>query len=219
MNDLAAAIDIVRWPATKLTTIPIAMEFEKMKKFILAKLRKELPGNLTYHNTRHIKDVYASARRLARMEKVKGEDLTLLLTAVLFHDTGFLWQPYEHEKVSCEIAMEYLPAYGYAPDQVKRICGMIMATRIPQSPTNLLEQLMCDADLDYLGRDDFFLVGNGLYYELAMYGMITSVDEWNNMQLRFLEKHTYFTASAKLLRAAKKEEYIAILKSRINTGS
>ena len=80
------------------------MEFEKVKKFILNKLKKELPKNLTYHSINHIRDVYRSAKLLAKMEKVKGVDLTLLLTAVLFHDSGFLWQPYEHERVSCEIA-------------------------------------------------------------------------------------------------------------------
>ena len=196
--------------------MPDTMELQKVKKFILGKLKKELPQNLTYHNTRHIKDVFKAARMLAKIEQVKGEDLILLLTAVLFHDSGFLWQPYEHEKVSCEIARKYLPVYGYSPGQIERICGMIMATKMPQTPHDLLEEIICDSDLDYLGRDDFFTIGLGLYYELSMYGLLSSRDEWNVLQIRFLEKHKYFTSSARQLRQPKKEEYIAILKERLN---
>jgi uncharacterized protein len=191
------------------------MEFKKVKKFILTKLKKELPKNLTYHSANHIKDVYAAAKTLAKMEKVTGEDRTLLLTAVLFHDSGFLWQHYEHEQVSCEIVREYLPAYGYTLEQIERICGMIMATKIPQSPKNKLEEIICDADLDYLGRDDFFAIGNGLYKELCMYGIIDNENDWNKVQARFLDKHKFFTESAKKLRKGQKDEHVEIVKSKL----
>jgi len=194
------------------------MEFALVKKFILTKLRKELPKHLTYHSTEHTKDVYSSAIMLAKLEGVEGQELTLLLTAVLFHDSGFIRSNKEHEQLSCEIASEYLPRYGYTPGQIERICGMIRATKIPQTPRNKLEQLICDADLDYLGRDDFFKIGNGLFEELCMYGIIGNEDEWNSLQVRFLEKHTYFTASAKKLRKQQKDEYIAMIKAKLKQG-
>lgn len=191
------------------------MEFEKVKKFILAKLRKELPRSLTYHSLGHIKDVYKAAQKLAKLEGVKGEDLTLLLTAVLFHDSGFLIQQKEHERVGCEIARKYLPEYGYNEAQIESICGMIMATRIPQTPHNKLEQIICDADLDYLGRDDFFTIGNTLYDELCMYGLLQTENDWNKLQVRFLEGHHYFTDSAIKLRKDKKDEHLAFVRSKI----
>jgi uncharacterized protein len=194
------------------------MEFPQVKKFILTKLKKELPKNLSYHSTEHIKDVYSSAEMLAKMEGVDGKDLTLLLTAVLFHDSGFLKQQKDHERLSCEIAKEYLPKYGYTPAEIKRICGMIMATKIPQTPHNKLEELICDADLDYLGRDDFFKVGNGLFEELCMYGILNTENEWNKLQLHFLQKHNYFTASARKLRKPKKDEYIKMVKAKLKEG-
>ncbi len=193
------------------------MEFNRVKKFILDKLKNELPASLTYHSTRHIKDVYRSAKKIAKMENVTGEDLTLLLTAVLFHDSGFMWQLYQHEIVSCDIVKKYLPDYGYSQEQISRICGMIMATQIPQSPQNLLEEIICDSDLDYLGRDDFFQIGEGLYQELRMFDVINNEHDWNRLQVRFLENHHYFTASAKQLRKAKKDEYIAMVKEKIST--
>jgi len=191
------------------------MQFEKVKKFILAKLRKGLPKNLTYHSLGHIKDVYKAAESIAEMESVEGEDYTLLLTAVLFHDSGFLIQQKEHERIGCDLAKEYLPEYGYNAKQIETICGMIMATRIPQTPHNKLEKIICDADLDYLGRDDFFKIGNYLFDELCMYGIISTENEWNKLQVRFLEGHRYFTTSAKKLRKAKKEEHLALIKSKI----
>jgi len=191
------------------------MQFEKVKEFILAKLKNELPENLTYHSLGHIKDVYKAAQLLAELEQVSGEDLTLLLTAVLFHDSGFLIKQKEHEQLGCDIARKYLPEYDYTTQQIERICGMIMATRIPQTPHNKLEEIICDADLDYLGRDDFFKIGNYLYDELCMYGLIQTENDWNQLQVRFLENHSYFTASAQKLRKAKKEEHLALVKSKI----
>jgi len=191
------------------------MEFEKAKKFILAKLKKELAKNLTYHGLGHIKDVYTSAEHLAGLEGIEGDDLPLLLTAVLFHDSGFLVNQKEHERLSCEIAREYLPDFDYSPNQVELICGMIMATQIPQRPHSLLEQIICDADLDYLGRDDFFKIGDKLYDELCIYGIIDGEEEWNKLQVRFLEKHHYFTPSAIKLRKVKKAENLALVKSKL----
>src|SRR5687767_1915990 len=112
------------------------MQFEPVKAFILEKLRKELPPHLFYHSVHHVEDVYVAATRLAADEGVTGEDFTLLLTAVLFHDAGFLERMEEHEEASCRIASKILPDYGYSDEQIKRICGMIMATRIPQTPHN-----------------------------------------------------------------------------------
>lgn len=194
------------------------MEFEQVRKFIFKKLKKELPKNLTYHSSEHIKDVYYSAVGLAELEGVKGEDLVLLLTAVLFHDSGFIRQQKEHERISCEIAREYLPGYSYNPEQIERICGMIMATKIPQTPHNKLEEIICDADLDYLGRDDFFKIGNGLYEELCMYGIISTENEWNRLQVRFLQKHKYFTRTAKKLRKPMKDKYIKMVKAKLKKG-
>ena len=191
------------------------MQFNKVKKFILDKLKKELPGNLTYHSLGHIKDVYKAAEHLAKLENVKEDDHTLLLTAVLFHDSGFLIQQKEHERVGCEIAREHLSSFEYSPEQIEQICGMIMATQIPQTPHTKLEEIICDADLDYLGRDDFFAIGNKLVDEVCMYGIINTELEWNKLQVKFLEKHHYFTKSAKKLRKAKKAENLALIKSKI----
>ena len=188
------------------------MQFEAVRKFILKKLKTELPTHLYYHSLDHINDVYSSAELLAAGEGVNGENLTLLLTAVLFHDSGFTIQQKDHEELSCKLARQYLPEYGYSGAQIDVICGMVMATKVPQKPNNHLEQIICDADLDYLGRSDFYDIGNKLYTELSLYGLLHNEIEWNKLQVRFLEGHHYFTPTAIRLRQAGKDAHLQAIK-------
>ncbi|HEX4851207.1 MAG TPA: HD domain-containing protein, partial [Puia sp.] len=127
------------------------MQFEQLHYFVVSKLKNELPKHLSYHDVQHTLDVIQSAEILAREENVTGEDLTLLLTAALVHDTGYLEAYAGHEEISCSFAKTYLPQYEYTPEQVNRVCEMILATRIPQDPKDLLSKILCDGDLFYLG--------------------------------------------------------------------
>ena len=191
------------------------MKYAEVKKFILGKLKKELPKHLSYHSVEHVKDVVNSCKQLAKHEGVRGNDLKLLLTAALFHDSGFLINSKEHEKLSCGIARQHLPLYGYNDEQIEQICGMIMATKVPQKPHNHLEQIICDADLDYLGRDDFFTIGDKLFDELCVYGILNTEDEWNELQVKFLEAHNYFTKTAIQLRQKQKDKHLAAVKAKL----
>ncbi|WP_028298058.1 HD domain-containing protein [Olivibacter sitiensis] len=191
------------------------MEYNTIKKIILKKLKEELPEHLSYHSVAHVKDVVAATEKIAQAENITESQLTLLKTAALFHDSGFLYGSKNHEEKSCEVAQEYLPSYGYTQDDIDRIKGMIMATKIPQSPKNHLEEILADADLDYLGRDDFFTIGNRLYNELAIFGIVTSDRAWNLLQEKFLESHHYFTQTAIANRSEKKQKNLELIKSKL----
>ena len=91
-----------------------------------------------------------------------------------------------------------------------------MATRVPQQPHNHLEQILCDADLDYLGREDFLEIGSKLFLELQVYGIINDEKEWDRLQVRFLEQHHYFTQTAISTRKEKKDFYLAEIKAKLN---
>ena len=193
------------------------MEYEKIKKIILKELKENLPEHLSYHSEMHVKDVIKAVEEIAVAENVDGEDLMLLKTAALFHDSGFLHGAKDHEEKSCEIAQEYLLDYGYNQPQIDKIKGMIMATKIPQSPKNKLEEILADADLDYLGRDDFFKIGDKLFDELTMFGIVNSERDWNLLQEKFLESHHFFTKTAINNRNQKKQENLEIIKSKLNS--
>ena len=191
------------------------MQFKRAGKFILNKLRNELPAHLSYHGRDHTLDVYSAAERIAKEKGISNYEQKLLLTAALFHDSGFIKQREGHEVESCNFARQYLPIYGYHTTEIELICGMIIATRIPQSPQTYLEEILCDADLDYLGRDDFFSTGNKLFEELKFEGLIKSENQWNKLQEAFMSNHHYHTANSIKLRQAKKEEYLNLVKSKI----
>lgn len=191
------------------------MEFENAKNYITNRLRNELPVHLTYHTLAHVMDVYQAAERIAKSEGVSGKDLQLLLIASLYHDSGFIIESKDHEDLSCSIAQNTLPAFAFSKPQVEKICGMIQATHLPQQPNNLLEEIMADADLDYLGRSDFWTVGKGLYEELKYQQLVKDENEWNHLQIKFLEQHHYFTATADRTRSALKATHLQAVRELI----
>lgn len=194
-------------------TAPLIMDHIGARTYILERLRNELPGERSYHSLEHTLDVYASAIDIAEKEGVVDEeDLTLLKTAALYHDSGFIVQGLDHEQQGCVLVRDHLPGFGYSASQIQRICDMIMATRIPQSPRNKLSRILCDADLDYLGRTDFKLIGDLLFAEMRTFGVLATELEWNQLQVRFLERHSYFTVTNKRLREPVKQQYLTELK-------
>ena len=192
------------------------MQFERAGEFIMNKMHDDLPDYFTYHNTGHIQDVYNAAECIGKQENVAGNDMKLLLTAAWYHDAGYLIRTTGHEDESCRIAREALPAYNYTSYEIEQICGMIMATRIPQSPKNHLEQILADADLDYLGREDFLVINNKLFTEFSYLGMISNETDWYRTNIAFLENHHYFTKTSVNLRKAQKDINLAQVKSKIN---
>jgi len=191
------------------------MDQRAAEKFVLGKLKADLPKERTYHCFEHTRDVYDAAVAIAQHEGINGEDLDLLRTAALFHDSGFILQNLDHEEASCTIVRESLPRFGYNKAQVEYICAMIMATKIPQSPRDKLSRILCDADLDYLGRPDFFHIGGSLFEELKSYGVLSTEREWNELQLRFIEKHRYFTPTNKRTREPVKQVHLEQVRKRL----
>jgi uncharacterized protein len=182
-------------------------DFERARQYALNRLEHELSPRLFYHSLWHTQDdVVPSAERLADLAGVTGLDRLLLSTAAWYHDLGFVVQRQNHEEVGAQIAAEVLPQFGYTDEQIERIKGMIMATRLPQSPRNLHEEILADADLDALGRDDFLNRGNILRKEMAEFGHAMADKEWLDGQLEFQESHTYFTEVARALRNPQKEK-------------
>ena len=180
---------------------------------VVAMLHAGLPISLSYHNISHTLDVMQQCYIIATEEGITDhQTLFELQIAALYHDTGFLFVYYGHEEKSCELAREQLPSFGLTNDQIDRICELIMATKVPQQPNTHLQEIICDADLDYLGRPDFFETGNKLHLELMAYNLIDGKHDWEERQLQFLESHQYFTQTSRLKRGPIQEEFIQQLR-------
>lgn len=195
-----------------LKPLPDKPDFESARLHALQRLSTELPDYLRYHSVAHTRDdVVPAATRLADIEGVAGEDRLLLLSAAWYHDIGFVVRYEDNEEFAVQIARQALPRFGYNSEQLEVIEGIIMATRLPQTPHNLLEAIIADADLDVLGTPEFFDRNLLLRDELAVLDRLTNADTWVEDQLTFLQGHRYFTAAAQATRQPGKERNIAIL--------
>ncbi|MEO6683994.1 MAG: YitT family protein [Ginsengibacter sp.] len=173
------------------------MQYENVYSFIFDKLHNELPDYLYYHNASHTKDVINACIELAGRENVNGEDLTILKTAALFHDVGFIETYSGHEDISNKMARKWLPDFDYSPDQIDRIEKLISVTKSSAEPHDISEKIIRDADLYYLGTNRYEEISGKLYEELKEAGFVKDKEEWYTNQLRFLKAHKYNTESAK----------------------
>ena len=120
------------------------IQFTDIQEIILDKLEKELPDYLYYHNIKHTVDVVTEVELIGWGEGCSDEEILLLKTAALFHDAGHTISYDNHEFHGTQLVRKMLPAYNYTPEQIDRICEIIMATKLPPKPANLLECIICD---------------------------------------------------------------------------
>lgn len=191
------------------------VKFDDLEEYILNRLERELPKHLYYHNVKHTMDVTIGVEIIGTAEGVSEEEMLLLKTAGLFHDMGQIVQSKGHEEISCKYAREILPRNNYTSEQIDEICNIIMATQLPPNPQTLLQRIICDADLDYLGRTDFIPVSDTLYKELNEQNFISNINDWNKLQFSFISNHQYFTEFARNNREVNKQNQIERLKKII----
>ncbi len=193
-------------------------DYEQARAYALGRLAAELAPDLVYHSLQHTRDdVLPAVLRLAQIAGVSDEDRLSLATAAVFHDTGFVISYSDHETHSIALARAALPAFGYSAEQIDRVTALIAATRMPQRPPTPLAELLCDADLDVLGRDDFWDLNQRLLAETRRYGPRGPIDDtdWLRGQAQFLQDHVYFSAAAHALRDQGKARNLALMRAAL----
>lgn len=189
--------------------------FAEFKKDISGKLKKELSPDLHYHGWHHTMEVYNNAVEIAKSCGIKATEMRLLKVAVLLHDAGFVKVYDGHEEEGCKIAKKILPKYNFIASEINIVCGMIRATKIPQQPKTLLEQIIADADLLYLGTDKFISLGNGLRQERDIYFGTVTDKAWEEFQISFIEKHSFHTAYCLKSYEATKQKNLKLLRKKL----
>lgn len=185
-----------------------SMSFEHLKGMVLDRLAR-LDPRLTYHSVDHTIDVLNQVERIAHEEGITdSRQVYLLKIAALYHDTGFLFTYAHHEEKSCEIFLQEAELYSLTAAEIQQVIDLIMVTKIPQAPKNLMEKIICDADLDYLGRTDFFTIGDNLRKEFLEYGIVASNEAWEQLQLKFLNQHHYHTEASIRQREPFKRQHL-----------
>lgn len=189
--------------------------YKKMEQHIIKMLTENLPPEYKYHSLKHTLDVRDMAEKIGKSEGLGKEEIFLLKTAALYHDAGFLIRYDNNEEAGAELAENLLPSFGYSAYQIGIIKRLILATKMNVIVQDLLEMIICDADLDYLGREDFPIISDYLRQELIHVGKIKTNKEWDELQIKFLSTHQYYTSSSKKTRDLKKQGNLKLVKDRL----
>lgn len=191
------------------TSLP---NYEAAYAYALNKISTELPPGLIYHDLHHTRDqVLPAATLFSKDMGLSARNQLLVQTAALFHDIGFTKQYEDNEEISATMAAAVLPDFSYSAADIEAIQKMILATRMPQRPQSVMEQIICDADLSPLGQDIFFETSMMLRRETTIFLNGILLRDWFTEQYTFLASHKYFTSSARKFLDPTKEKNLSEL--------
>ncbi len=166
---------------------------QSLREKIIYDLSHKLHPNYTYHNLDHTLRVINASYHIANYYNIEKKELTILLTASLLHDYGFIQTHENHEEIGVRLSKEILPNYNFSLEDIQKIESLILVTNLSKKPNNLLESIIRDADLEYLGSKDFSQISPLLMDEWFNCGIIKDDKEFHKIQYEFLKKHSFFT--------------------------
>jgi predicted metal-dependent HD superfamily phosphohydrolase len=204
----------------KLRYKPHTARLKIVNQYISALFRDELPDGIKYHDSNHTlhptKGVVAVANRIAISENISEHDRELLIAAAYFHDTGYIREYDKNEPIAARMAGRILKLIGYKPNEIEKIQKMILATDLECEPKTHVEKILCDADFDHLGREDFFELDGKLREGRRARGVDVSDDvKWYRSTLEIIKKHKYYTESQIKLREKEKQKNINRLLNKL----
>ena len=188
---------------------------EQTQDYVLSYYKNHDTSNLIYHNLDHTQDVVASAIKIANHYQLNDDDFFIVLAAVWFHDLGYMVDITNHEEKGAEIAAGFLEEHHVNKKHIDLVTNCILATKMPQSPKTLLEEIVCDADLFHLGTDKFKEKDKLLFKEInVLHNADLSRQQWREKSIKFLEEHRYHTDYCKVLLNSTKEKNLEELKNK-----
>ncbi|RMG27647.1 MAG: HD domain-containing protein [Bacteroidetes bacterium] len=158
------------------------------------KLLHQLPEEYVFHNYSHTLQVAKMAREIGAYENISSSDMYVLLVACWLHDLGYAFSDENHEEASIQIAIDFLSQEGFSKHKIRKISSLIRATKMPHHPHSLLEKIICDADLAYLGSRNFpeqsLLLKREREY---VTGQFIPEIQWHEQSRELLANHQFFT--------------------------
>ncbi len=172
------------------------MQYQEVSKYITQLLRTKLNPNLYYHCYEHTQEVVNNTIILSESYNLSKEESTILETAALMHDLGFIEVYNGHEQKGAALAAKILPEYGYNNEQISQIQRLIEVTKVGETPKTDLEKIIVDSDLFYLGTNSFNRISGNLFKEWVAFNMVDSLADFLEKQIKFLKIHKYYTPYA-----------------------
>ena len=189
----------------------------KAEAFVTDFFQQKMPAEYVYHDLEHTRQVVNAVIELSAAYDLTDLQTELLQIAAWFHDTGYIEGPNGHEERGGEIASDWMVAESYSQEDIDTIRALIMATKLPQNPESISEQIIADADLSHLGKTTYWERCDLVRQELAfLSGKHMTEKEWIEFELQFMENHNYHTAAARKLYDKRKQKYVRqLLKQKI----
>ncbi len=188
------------------------------REYVLAKYRELPKPALVYHNLTHTQGVVDAVGQISAHYRLQDDELTAVYIAAWFHDEGYLLgEGKVHEETGAADAVSFLQANGATEALQQMVKGCILATKMPQSPKTLIEQIVCDADLFHLGTKEYPERSKLLRQEIEMVTQ-KEIDRiaWLQSNIRFLTEHHYWTDYAQTRLKQQKEENIQQLQKKLD---
>ena len=207
---------LIRSEKAKTTNMNYQQLLEQVKQNAVRVFKAKGDQKFVYHNLAHTESVVSNAGQIARHYHLGENDFFIVMTAAWFHDTGYFTGGAEgHELRGSETAADFLKGIQVDDDIIQAIRQCILATRMPQSPKTLAEQIVCDADLFHFGTDDFAERNKLMRKEAeSRLGKKVNKSEWRKNTIRFLESHQFQTDYCRNLLQDKKNQNLKELKQK-----
>ncbi|MFW0717914.1 Pycsar system effector family protein [Pedobacter sp. N23S346] len=188
----------------------------EVEKYVGNYFRTHHDPRLVYHNLEHTQEVVNAAQQIANHYQLNEQDFFTITVAAYFHDTGYFEEALKHEEKGAELADQFLSEHQVGAEVRDSVKSAILATKIPQSPKNQLDKILCDADLFHLGLPDFRQKGKLMHKEVELiYQQKISKQDWRKRDIQFMESHRYQTDYVVLLLNDQKQANISKLKSKL----
>ncbi len=194
-----------------------AQIIEQTKAYVFDILDKDLSKACVFHSWDHTMDVYNNSMIIGTESDFSIDDLNALAMSALFHDIGYVETYGGHEEVSVLMAKDYLAGLEIDPIYIERVVEAIEATKVPQSPKNLISKALCDADLMHLAKPDYFERMELLREEWKLTGRADlSETDFHQQSIVFFNFHTFHTKYGRKVLAVKKEAILNQIKAVLN---
>ena len=195
-------------------SLTLINRFSELRSNALERLKIELSPKFKYHSFDHTFNMLSVVEKYTEHYELSSHQIELLKIAILYHDMGFIEDWRDHERRGAEMVEVAMQELKYSTEDILMVKQLIMATKVPQEPETNLERIICDIDLDYLGRDDYFVRSELLFEEWMTIGLVANRAEWEKKELDFLTNHQFHSVFGKKYRQPKLNEHLIKIKSR-----
>ena len=165
-------------------------------------LAENLDKHYTYHNAEHSREVCSAVREFLHYFDTTPENSRALILAAVFHDFGYLVRSQNNEALALPYMQEFGKRFALPEQLLTRANDLILETVYPYAPHTREGMLLCDADIEYIGRSCFFSKAQLFRQELSGENIHFSDRDFMLLEIKFLEENSFFTPVCQKLRSA-----------------